>query len=68
MDYDVFTPPLIFNPSAKGDAKRGQGHVTLPSTLRTGLFVTAQVAVLIVAGWLVTLRKLSRVGVGFSKG
>ena len=52
------TPPLIFNPSAKGDAKRGQGHVTLPSTLRTGLLVTAQVAVLIVAGWLVTPRTL----------
>ena len=52
------TLPLIFNLSAKGDAKRGQGHVTLPATLRTGLLVTAQVAVLIVAGWLVTPRTL----------
>ena len=32
--------------------------MTLPATLRTGLLVTAQVAVLIVAGWLVTPRTL----------
>ena len=46
------------NPLAEGDVKRGQGHVTLPATLRTGLLVTAQVAVLVVAGWLVTPRTL----------
>ena len=38
--------------------KRGQGHVTLPATTRTVLLVTAQVAVLVVGGWLVTPRTL----------